>query len=129
MTNHPIIFYDGVCGLCDQSVQFVIKRDKRNIFRYAALQTAFAKGVLGESIPFDSFVYYEKGKVFYRSTAALKTFAKLGGWWSLVYAFMVVPPFIRNGVYDFVAKHRYKWFGKFDSCKIPTPEQKALFLD
>jgi predicted DCC family thiol-disulfide oxidoreductase YuxK len=129
MTEHPIIFYDGVCGLCDHSVQFIIKHDKRRVFRFATLQSDFAHKVLGENITFDSFVFYENGKAAYRSTAALKMFSKLGGAWSLLYAFMIVPPFIRNGVYDFIARNRYKWFGQFDSCKIPTPEQKALFLD
>jgi predicted DCC family thiol-disulfide oxidoreductase YuxK len=129
MTEHPIIFYDGVCGLCDHSVQFIIKHDKKRVFRFATLQSDFAHKVLGESITFDSFVFYENGKAAYRSTAALKMFRKLGSAWSLLYAFMIVPPFIRNGVYDFVARNRYKWFGQFDSCKIPTPEQRALFLD
>lgn len=129
MTEHPIIFYDGVCGLCDRSVQFVLKRDKKRLFRYATLQSDFARATLGSDITFDSFVLYENGKVSYRSSAALKTFGKLGGAWYLLYAFMIVPPFIRNGVYDFIARNRYKWFGKYNSCKIPTPEQRALFLD
>lgn len=129
MVNHPIIFYDGVCGLCDQSVQFILKHDTKRVFRYATLQSDFAHVVLGETISFDSFIMYENGKASYRSSAALKVFSKLGGAWKLLYVFMLVPPFVRNGVYDFIAKRRYKWFGKFDSCKIPTPEQKALFLD
>ena len=127
--NQPIVFYDGVCGLCDHSVQFIIKRDTRHKFRYATLQSDFAKQTLGSSISFDSFVLFENGKAFYRSTAALKMFQQLGGIWILLYAFIIVPPFIRNGVYDFVARNRYKWFGKLDSCKIPTPEQRELFLD
>jgi predicted DCC family thiol-disulfide oxidoreductase YuxK len=129
MTNHPIVFYDGVCGLCDRSVQFVIKRDKKRVFRYATLQSEFAHQVLGENITFDSFVLYDKGKVYFRSSAALKTFSQLTGLWPLTYVLMIIPPFIRNGVYDFIASHRYKWFGKFDSCKIPTAAQKELFLD
>jgi predicted DCC family thiol-disulfide oxidoreductase YuxK len=129
MGDNPIIFYDGVCGLCDRSVQFVMQRDPKRIFRYATLQSEFATKLLGHSITFDSFILYDKGRVFYRSSAALRTFGKLGGFWKLAYVFLIVPPFIRNGVYDFIARHRYKWFGKFDSCKIPTPEQKALFLD
>ena len=127
--NQPIVFYDGVCGLCDHSVQFIIKRDTKRIFRFATLQSDFAKQTLGSSISFDSFVLFENGKAFYRSTAALKMFQQLGGFWVLLYAFMIVPPFIRNGVYDFIARNRYKWFGKLDSCKIPTPEQRELFLD
>jgi predicted DCC family thiol-disulfide oxidoreductase YuxK len=129
MGEYPVIFYDGVCGLCDRSVQFVIKHDKKKVFRFATLQSDLAHQVLGDSISFDSFVVYDQGKAYYRSTAALKMFYKLGGTWRLLYGFMIVPAFIRNGVYDFIARNRYKWFGKYDSCKIPTPEQKALFLD
>lgn len=129
MTEHPIIFYDGVCGLCDKSVQFVLKRDVKQVFRYATLQSDFARKTLGSSITFNSFILYENGNVSYRSSAALKTFSKLGGLWRLLYVFMIVPPFIRNGVYDFIASHRYKWFGKYDSCKIPAPGQRELFLD
>jgi predicted DCC family thiol-disulfide oxidoreductase YuxK len=127
--NSPIIFYDGVCGLCDKSIQFIIVHDKKKIFRFAALQSDLAKQLLGKDLSLDSFIYYEKGKAFDRSTGALKMFKKLGGMWSLLYAFMIVPLFIRNAVYDWVAKNRYKWFGKFDSCKIPTPEQRSRFID
>jgi predicted DCC family thiol-disulfide oxidoreductase YuxK len=129
MNNHPIVFYDGVCGLCDRSVQFMIKHDHKRIFRYATLQSDIAKQTLGNQITFDSFVLYENGKAFYQSTAAIKVLKKLGGMWSLGYVFMIVPAFIRNAVYNFVARNRYKWFGKFDRCKIPTAEQRDLFLD
>jgi predicted DCC family thiol-disulfide oxidoreductase YuxK len=127
--NSPIIFYDGVCGLCDKSVQFIIAHDTRKIFRFAALQSDLAKQALGKDLSLDSFIYYENGKAFDRSTGALKMFKKLGGLWSLLYVFMIIPPFLRNTVYDWVAKNRYKWFGKFDSCKIPTPEQRSRFID
>lgn len=129
MNNSPVIFYDGVCGLCDRSVQFIIKHDSKKTFRFAALQSDFAKQTLGEHISFDSFIYYENGKAFDRSTGALKMFRKLGETWSLLYVFIIIPPFIRNAVYNWVAKNRYKWFGKFDSCKIPTPEQRSRFID
>lgn len=129
MEKHPIVFYDGVCGLCDRSIQFIIQRDCQRVFRYAALQSDVALKTLGQSITFDSFVLYENGVAYYRSTAALKVLKKLGGFWSLLYILIIIPPFIRNAVYDFVARNRYKWFGKFDSCKIPTAEQRSLFLD
>ncbi len=127
--NNPIIFYDGVCGLCDRSVQFIIKHDKKKIFRFAALQSKFASKMLGDAITFDSFIFYENGNASYQSTAALMMFKKLGGLWSWLYVFAIVPTFIRNAIYNYVAKNRYKWFGKFDSCKIPSQEQRALFLD
>lgn len=125
---YPVIFYDGVCGLCDKSVQFIIAHDKKKIFRFAALQSDLAKEALGDQITFDSFIYYEHGKAYYRSTAALMTIRKLGGLWQLLYGFIIVPPVIRNAVYDWVARNRYKWFGRFDACKIPTPEQRSRFL-
>jgi predicted DCC family thiol-disulfide oxidoreductase YuxK len=127
-SDHPIIFYDGTCGLCDRSIQFIMKHDRKQVFRFAALQSEFAAKTLGSNLTFDSFIFFDKGKVAYRSSAALNMFKTLGGLWSLLYAFIIVPPFIRNAVYDVVARNRYKWFGKYDTCKIPTPEQKALFL-
>lgn len=77
----------------------------------------------------DSFVLYQNGKVYKRSTAALKVLMLLGGFWKLAGIFWIVPAFLRNAVYDFIARNRYQWFGKFDQCKIPTPEQRSLFLD
>jgi predicted DCC family thiol-disulfide oxidoreductase YuxK len=127
--EHPIIFYDGVCGLCDRSIQFIIQNDRERKFRFAALQSDIAARTLGDNITLDSFVFYEKGKARYRSSAALHMFRALGGGWKLLYGFIIVPPFIRNAVYDFVARNRYRWFGKYDTCRIPTPEQRSRFLD
>lgn len=127
--SHPVVFYDGVCGLCDKSVQFLIKQDKQQNLRYAALQSTLAQNVLGDNINFDSFILFNQGKVYKRSTAAIKAFQLIGGWWKLATIGYIFPTFIRDWVYDFVARNRYKWFGKFDSCKIPTPEQRQLFLD
>jgi predicted DCC family thiol-disulfide oxidoreductase YuxK len=127
--NHPIIFYDGVCGLCNKSVQFLIKRDRMQKLRYAALQSHIASAYLGDNITFDSFILYENGKMYKQSTAALKALAHLGGWWKLSTILFIVPLILRDAVYDFVARKRYKWFGKYDSCKIPTPDQRKLFID
>ena len=129
MTNHPIIFYDGVCGLCDRSVQFLIKHDNKRKLRYATLQSTLAKSVLGKDITFDSFIYYNQNKIYQRSSGALMAAKQLGGWWKLTGIFWMVPRFLRDGIYDWIAQNRYQWFGKYDSCKIPTPEQKTLFLD
>lgn len=128
MNNHPIIFYDGLCGLCDKSVQFILKHDSKRIFRFAPLQSGFAKEILGQHITFDSFILFYQNKTYFQSTAALNVLKLLGGVWLVGYVFILVPPFIRNGIYDFIARNRYKWFGKFDSCKIPTPQQRELFL-
>ena len=130
MSSHPfpIIFYDGLCGLCDRSVQFILRHDKRKIFRFASLQSGFAHQILGEKIRYDSFIYYENEQASYRSTAALLMFRKLGGVWSLLFAFIIIPAIIRNGVYDYVAMNRYRWYGKFDTCKIPADDLKERFL-
>lgn len=127
-----IILFDGVCNLCNGSVQFVIKRDPNGKFRFASLQSDFGQQVLArEGLPagkLTSFILLEDGKMYQRSTAALRVARQLPGAWALLYAFIVVPPFIRNAVYDFIAANRYRWFGKQESCMIPTPELRARFI-
>jgi predicted DCC family thiol-disulfide oxidoreductase YuxK len=130
---HPIIFFDGVCNLCNAFVQFVIKRDKRSQFKFASLQSEAAKGMLPENFFSDaklsSVVLLEDGKVFSKSTAALRILRRLAGPWKLLYVFIILPPFICNLVYDIIAKNRYRWFGKKESCMVPTPELKHRFLE
>jgi len=128
MENNPIIFYDGLCGLCDRSVKFIIKYDQEKKFRFAALQSDFAKQILGDDANADTFILFEKGKIITRSTAALRVCKILSGKLSFLYIFILVPAFIRDTFYDLIARNRYKWFGHFDECKIPTPEQKELFI-
>ena len=128
-----VIFFDGVCNLCNRSVQFVIKRDRAKKFRFASLQGKSAAFVLKElnisPADSDSFILLENDKVYTRSTAALRVLRELGGLWKLFYVFIIVPPFIRDGVYNFIARKRYKWFGKREECMIPTPELKERFLE
>ncbi len=134
MTNisHPVLLFDGVCNLCSSSVQFIIKRDPKHIFRFASLQSEFGQKILAQfHLPADdlnSFILFDEGKIYTRSTGALKVFKKLPGISSAMYAFIIVPPFIRNAVYAWVAKNRYKWFGKKEECWIPTKELNELFL-
>ncbi|MES2691727.1 MAG: DCC1-like thiol-disulfide oxidoreductase family protein [Bacteroidota bacterium] len=123
----PIIFYDGLCGLCDKSVQFVLKHDKKQLFRFATLQSDYAKQILGD-VKEDSFVLYDNNTLYMRSTAALRTAKHLSGLWPLLYALVLVPAFIRDGVYRFIAQNRYKWFGKYDSCKIPDAATQSRFI-
>lgn len=128
----PIILFDGVCNLCNGSVQFIIKRDKEARFRYASLQSAAGQKILEQfHLPqdtFNSFVLFEDNKIYTRSTAALRVFSRLKGWkWTA--ALQYVPLFIRDGVYNLIARNRYRWFGKRDECMIPTPELKSRFLD
>lgn len=131
--EHPVILFDGVCNLCNNSVQYVIKHDPKHIFRFASLQSPFGQKILAmHNLPsntYNSFILFANNKIYTRSTAALVVAKDLKGLIKLLYAFMIVPRFIRDTVYDFIAKNRYKWFGKKNECWIPTKELKNLFLD
>jgi len=132
--NKKLILFDGVCNLCNDSVQYVIKHDKKNIFMYTALQSEVGQEIIKtyniDTKKTDSILLYapEKG-VSYKSTAALKIASKLGFPTNLMSVFFIIPPFIRNWVYDYIAKNRYKWYGKKESCMIPTPELKSKFFE
>ncbi|MEM7187269.1 MAG: thiol-disulfide oxidoreductase DCC family protein [Bacteroidota bacterium] len=132
MNDKKIILFDGVCNLCNNSVTFVIKRDKKDRFRFAALQEEPGLSLIKQhgidTSKTDSIILIENGKAYVKSTAALRVARYLGGLYPLSYAFMIVPAFMRNWIYDYVARNRYKWFGKKESCMIPTPELKAKFL-
>jgi predicted DCC family thiol-disulfide oxidoreductase YuxK len=129
----PIILFDGVCNLCNRSVQFVIKRDREKKFLFASLQGKKGQEILQRfKLPadvFNSFILVDGDKIYTRSTGALKILKQLAGGWKLLYGFIVLPRFIRDAVYNWVARNRYKWFGKKEECMIPTPELKARFLD
>lgn len=127
-----IILFDGVCNFCNDWVNFVIKNDKKNHFKFAPLQSEIAQEFLDKyninKEETDSVVVIENEKAYTHSTAALKIAKGLGGVWSLAYAFVIVPKFIRDAAYNLIARNRYKWFGKKDACMMPTPEIKAKFL-
>ncbi|HEX9979172.1 MAG TPA: thiol-disulfide oxidoreductase DCC family protein [Flavobacterium sp.] len=128
-----IILFDGVCNLCNSFVQYVIKRDTKDIYRFAALQSEIGMKILDhikvDPSKIDSIVLYEPGVAyFYKSSAAIEIARGLGGFLGLSLIFKIFPAFLRNPVYDFVARNRYKWYGKKESCMIPTPELKAKFL-
>ena len=128
-----IVLFDGVCNLCSGSVQFILKRDKKNQFQFGSLQGAYGQEVLKKfGLPtdqFNSFMLLEGETLYTQSTGALRMLKHLGGAWSLLYAFIIVPKPIRDGVYHIIAKNRYKWFGKKEACWLPRPEWKARFLD
>ena len=132
MNHEKIILFDGVCNLCNSSVNFIIDRDKKNIFKFAALQSETGQKLLGHSKmnqkDFDSVVLIENGKIYSKSTAALKIIKEFSSLWKILYAFIIIPQPVRNYIYDVVASNRYKWFGKKDSCRIPTPDLKEKFL-
>ncbi|AMQ00170.1 thiol-disulfide oxidoreductase [Pedobacter cryoconitis] len=130
--QQAIIFFDGVCNLCAGSVKFVIKRDHKDRFRFAALQSDITQQHLG---PFglslselSSIILLENGRVYQRSTAALRIARHLSGGWPLLYVFIIVPAFIRDFVYNQIAKRRYTIWGREESCMVPTAELKAKFL-
>ncbi len=133
MADSSIVLFDGVCNLCNSSVQFIIKRDKKKKFLFAPLQGKKGQEIfLKHSLPageLNSFILAEGDKIYTKSTGALRMLKKLGGPWSLLYVFIIVPAFIRDGIYSWVAINRYKWFGKKDSCMIPSPDLKERFLD
>ncbi|HBR55402.1 MAG TPA: thiol-disulfide oxidoreductase [Flavobacteriaceae bacterium] len=130
--QHKIILFDGVCNLCNNSVTFVIKRDTKDVFRFTALQEEPGQTLIKkhgiDPAETDSIILVSGDKAYTKSTAALKIACHLGGGYPLLYAFMIVPKFIRNWVYDYVAKNRYRWYGKKESCMIPTPELRSKFL-
>ena len=135
MTNDtsPVLFLYGECNLCDHMVQFILKRDKKRIFLFSPLQSLTgekAKDMAGlnKQEATGSFILYNKGVYYTRSSAALHMFRLLGGLWTLLYVGIIFPRFLRDGVYNFVSRNRYKWFGKRDSCMIPTPDIMARFL-
>lgn len=133
IANQDVLLFDGVCNLCNSSVNFIIDHDPKGHFKFAALQSEFGQEKLAElgfdQEEFDSLVLLSGNAVYQKSSAALRIAKKLNGLYPLLYVFMIIPPFIRHGVYDIIAKNRYKWFGKEDSCRIPTPDLKARFME
>lgn len=130
--NQPLILFDGVCNLCNSSVLFIIKRDSNSVFRFASLQSDLGKSLLQEfDLPItelNSVILIQKNKIFQKSNAALEIARHLSGLWFVFYSFMIIPAFIRDGVYTWIANNRYQWFGKKDACMIPTPELKSRFI-
>lgn len=133
-SEQPILFFDGLCNLCNQFVQVVIKHDKKNSFRFSSLQSETGKLVLAHilnergAIP-DSLVLLYKGEIYIKSAAALKTASMLKGLYPLLTVGYILPRPLRDVIYDRVAKYRYKWFGKRDECMVPTAELQSRFLD
>lgn len=129
-----VILFDGVCNLCNDSVIKVIKKDKKNVFLFTALQSDVGQKIIEkigiDTSKIDSIILYESNGNFHiKSSAALRVMNEFSGLWKLTQIFRILPAAFNNVFYDFVARNRYKWFGKKDSCMIPTPELKAKFLD
>ncbi len=138
MENKKIIFFDGVCNLCNSAVNFVIKHDGANQFKFASLQSKAAESMLSRfPLPLDKklevnamgTIVLWSGKRYYTKSSAALTIAKdLSGAYPLLYAFMIIPKFLRDAVYDYISRNRYNWFGKREECMVPTAELRAKFL-
>lgn len=132
MYQQPTILFDGICNFCNSAVNFTIKRNKKANIRFAPFQSEAGQKLLQQyNLPADdmqSFVFIDNGKAYKQSTAALKVCRHLSGLWPVCYGLIIIPGFIRDGIYNWIAKNRYKWFGVQQACMIPTPEVKARFL-
>jgi predicted DCC family thiol-disulfide oxidoreductase YuxK len=131
--ENPVILFDGLCNFCNGAINFVLKQDKKGIFRFAPLQSEAGRRLLQQyHLPtdeFESFVLIDDGKVYTKSSAALRVMNKLPWYWKEAQIFRVIPTIFRDAIYDFIARNRYKWFGKKDQCMLPTPEMRSRFLD
>lgn len=130
--DKPILLFDGVCNLCNGFVQFVIQRDPQAKFRFTALQSAVGQQLLQEArMPTEELstvVLWENGTFYTHSDVPLRVARRLGGWWVLWTGFTIIPKVLRDAIYNWIARNRYRWFGKKESCMIPTPELRARFL-
>lgn len=128
-----VILFDGVCNFCNSSVNFIIERDYKNRFKFAALQSGKGQELLRRyNINTDNLktiILIEGGKYYAKTTAALRITKHLKGIWKIFYIFIIIPPIVRNIVYNIIAKYRYKWFGRKDACRIPAQDEKEKFLE
>ena len=126
------ILFDGVCNFCNASINFIIDRDSKGIFKFAALQSEIGQEFLKRNglkqDTFDSVILEKSGIIYQKSDAALEIARNLDGFWKILYVFKIVPFFLRNPIYDLVARNRYRIFGRTDACRLPTPALKARFL-
>jgi predicted DCC family thiol-disulfide oxidoreductase YuxK len=129
----PIVLFDGVCNLCNATVQFLIKRDRKKKLRYASLQGSFGQKTLRDfglnaAAP-ASFILLDGGQIYTHSSGALRVLSHLGGFWKVLSWLEVVPRFVRDGVYNIIARNRYRWFGKRESCMVPAEGVRERFLN
>jgi len=133
LSYSPVILFDGVCNLCNRSVNFILKRDSGKIYKFASLQSDAAINIFSKHNlnldKFDTIVLIKDQKVYQKSNAILEVTRSLGGLWPLLYVFKLIPRFLRDALYDYIAKNRYSWFGKSDQCRVPTPDLKERFLE
>ena len=130
--DSPILFFDGVCNLCNGAVQTVLKNDRRGLLKFASLQSSLAEELLlplgVDPSALSSLVLYQNGRAYTRSEGALRTAHLMGGSFAYLYYLRLFPRFLRDWVYDFVGRNRYRWFGKREECMLPRPEWKDRFV-
>jgi len=130
--DKPILLFDGVCNLCNGFVQFVIKIDPQGKFRFASLQSDIGQELLTQHRlspkSLNTVVMIDGSRAYTRSDVPLEAARKLGGFWTLFYVFKIIPRSLRDGIYNWIAQNRYRWFGKKDECWLPTPDLKERFL-
>ncbi len=128
-TEKGVVLFDGVCNLCNQSIQLIIKQDKQDYFRFAALDSDYGKAMVSKyQVATDSIVLIENEQAYTQSDAALRIARRLSGIYPLLYAAMVIPKFMRDRVYRLIARNRYRWFGKRQSCWMPSAQLSKKFL-
>ncbi len=133
--EHPdrLVLFDGVCNFCNFWIQFALKHDKKGKLKFGSLQGTTAQQILPQynidPAVLTSVIFIEDGIAYRESTAALKVCKHLDGGWKLLYLFIVIPAFLRDGIYKWIGRNRYKWFGKQESCMLPSPEQRARFVE
>lgn len=132
MDYPAVILFDGVCNLCNSAVQLIIRYDKKAYFSFTSLQGAYGQEFLKannlNTEDYDSFILFENGTMYTASTAALYVAKRMGFPWVLSYPLLMVPQFIRDAVYRWIAKNRYRWFGKKEQCMIPDPDVQNRFI-
>jgi len=129
----PLLLFDGICNLCNTSINYIIKRDKRQLFKFASLQSDAAKQVLlqfnEKKYSIDSIILIYNNSIYYKSSAILKLLSIMGGIYSVSAIGYIIPKKLRDKLYDYIAKNRYKWFGKRESCMLPTTDLEQRFID
>lgn len=129
-----IVLFDGICNFCNDSVQRIIKHDRKDRFRFASLQSDIGQKLTAErgidTAQVDSIILIDPGNAYYiKSTAALRIAEKMDGFYPILQIFLILPEGLRDLVYDYIAKNRYQWFGKREECKVPTPEERNKFIE
>ena len=130
--GHPVVLFDGVCNLCNRAINFAIDRDPGLVFRFASLQSSVGERLLArfeiDPNETDSIVLIEYGKAYVKSTAVLRIVRRLGKLWPVIYGLILVPRPLRDAAYMAIARRRYRWFGKRETCRLPKPQERARFL-